>query len=215
MVHTDPSAIPNEIRSNFTNATSIVVDWDAIPFKDQNGPNFMYQLTINGMNDTNTTDTSFTFTDLTPCTDYNISLTTLNDVGTYPGSISAVTDFQGKIYNFVYVENIIQTCYFHFSAPRLDTITILPASTNITITWSEDNCPFENVVIEHAAINLPDGVTLPMGSTTIPGNQSSFIITGLEEFVTFRITVLFVSSKRNSSNMTTTTTLPDGKQSLL
>ena len=98
MVYTDPSAIPNEIRSSFTNATSVLVEWDAIPFQDQNGPNFMYQLTINGMNDTNTADTSFTFTDLTPCTDYNISLTTLNDVGTYPGSVfvEVTTDFQGK-----------------------------------------------------------------------------------------------------------------------
>ena len=79
--------------------------------------------------------------------------------------------------------------------------------------WNEDDCPVENVVIEHAAINLPNGE--PMGNTTIPGSQSSFIITGLEEFVTYRITVLFVNSIGNSSNMTTTTTLPDGKQSLL
>ena len=81
--------------------------------------------------------------------------------------------------------------------------------------WNEDDCPVENVVIEHAAINLPNRITLPMGNTTIPGSQSSFIITGLEEFVTYRITVLFVNSIGNSSNMTTTTTLPDGKQSLL
>ena len=66
-----------EIRLRMSRATELVVEWDPIPCYNQNGPGFVYVLNING-SENETAETNFIFTNLQPCSVYEISIITAN-----------------------------------------------------------------------------------------------------------------------------------------
>ena len=83
-----------EIRLRMSRATELVVEWDPIPCYNQNGPGFVYVLNING-SEIETAETNFIFTNLQPCSVYEISIITANVNGnsTLNSTVASFTTF--------------------------------------------------------------------------------------------------------------------------
>ena len=89
-----PDSVPMEIRLRMSRATELVIEWDPIPCYNQNGPGFVYVLNING-SEIETAETNFIFTNLQPCSVYEISIITANVNGnsTLNSTVASFTTF--------------------------------------------------------------------------------------------------------------------------
>ena len=98
-----PSAPPTNLTNVSTEAFSVSIQWDSIDFLNQNGPNFVYNMSYSVEGDDQvlyltTPNTNATISDLTPFTTYNITVSTVNDVGMGPSASLTIQTLQSSEY---------------------------------------------------------------------------------------------------------------------
>ena len=79
-----PTGAPNNIQATDVTENGISIKWDEIDCLDQNGAIIRYDLTLNGRPFSSTNATQFSFTGLSPQTQYNITVIGVNEVGSGP-----------------------------------------------------------------------------------------------------------------------------------
>jgi len=87
-----PTGSPKNITFSSVEARSLIVSWDEVPCSGQNGPITGYLLYYTNtpfsdtINLTGGENRSYTLTELRPYTNYNVTVSAYNDVGTGPTS---------------------------------------------------------------------------------------------------------------------------------
>ena len=79
-----PTGAPNNLQATEITENSIFIEWDEIDCLDQNGAIIQYNLTLNGTPYSSVGATQFSFADLSPQTQYNITVVGVNVVGSGP-----------------------------------------------------------------------------------------------------------------------------------
>ena len=91
-----PTGAPNNLQATEVTENGISIKWDEIDCLDQNGAIIRYNLTLNGRPSFSTGATQFSFTGLSPQTQYNITVIGVNRVGSGPAR-SIVVQTAGRL----------------------------------------------------------------------------------------------------------------------
>ena len=98
-----PSAPPTNLINVSTEAFSVSIQWDIIDFLNQNGPNFVYNVSysVEGNDQVlyfTTPSTNATISNLTAFTTYDITVSGVNDVGMGPSDALTIQTLQSSEY---------------------------------------------------------------------------------------------------------------------
>ena len=94
------------------------------------------------------------------------------------------------------------------SAPS--NIISTPQTKSVRLTWFQSSLDVvDNYIISFRRIA---GCKASSGSKTISGSLRTYTLTGLEENVTYEITITATNTNNNKSSITNTTTLSAGKK---
>ena len=113
MCLSEPTSSPENVAFSSVGARSLIVSWDEAPHSGQNGPITGYLLYYTNttfsdtINITGGENRSYTLTELRPYTNYTVTVSAYNDVGTGPQSDNGIqqTEQAGQLVYSLLIHN--------------------------------------------------------------------------------------------------------------
>ena len=213
-------------------STEIMVTWEEVPMIDQNGNIINCEAQIEPLdfsadivtNLLNTTNLSILVTGLEEYVNYNISVRAYTSVGPGPYSdpVTERTLEDGNVLITLFVFDIMLMPFIVQSsvpaAPPQNVQAIAISSTEIMVTWDEIPGLDQNgIIIDYEVqiepLDFPADIVTDLLTTT----NLSILVTGLEEFVNYNISVrAYTSEGPGPYNVPVTErTLEDGNVSIV
>ena len=204
-----------------------MVTWDEIPGLDQNGIIIDYEIQIEPLDFTadivasllRTTNLSILITELEEYVNYSIAVRAYTSVGSGPFSdpVTERTFEDGNVLIYRYILLVFYTMFIVQSSvpatPPQNVQATATSSTEIMVTWDEvpgldQNGIIINYEVQIEPLDFPADIFVdPLNTTSL-----SIIVTGLEEYVNYNISVRAYTSVGPGpySDPVTERTLEDG-----